>query len=39
MPRRFRTVTEFQELGKYFELSLGEFLDDAEQRRISWFGG
>jgi len=32
-------MTEFQELGKYFELFPGEFLDDAEQRRISWFGG
>jgi len=39
MPRRFRTATEFQEPGKYFELFLGEFLDDAARQRISWFGG
>jgi hypothetical protein len=29
---------EFQELGKYFELFLGEFLDGGARRRISWFG-
>jgi len=34
-----RTGTEFQELGKCFELFPGEFLDDAARRRISWFGG
>ncbi|HLA11585.1 MAG TPA: hypothetical protein VJ023_13440 [Pyrinomonadaceae bacterium] len=39
MSRGFRTAAEFQELGKYFELFPGEFLDGAAQRRISWFGG
>jgi len=38
-PRRFRTVTEFQEPGKCFELFPGEFLDDAARRRIFWSGG
>jgi hypothetical protein len=37
-PRRFRTVTEFQEPGKCFELFPGEFLDDAARRRIFWSG-
>jgi len=32
-------ATEFQELGKRFEQFPGEFLDDAERRRLSWFGG
>jgi hypothetical protein len=34
-PRRFRTVTEFQEPDKCFELFPGEFLDDAARRGIS----
>jgi hypothetical protein len=39
MPKCFRTATEFQERGKCFELFPGEFLDDAERRRIFWFVG